>query len=89
MNTPNKNQLRRLSAIVHVMNSCQLMSITQIQEKVNDIMDENFSRSTIEKDLFNLKMNYDLEYETFMNRGIKIDSKVDFLGILKNHLNLF
>lgn len=89
MNTPNKNQLRRLSAIVHVMNSCRLMSITQIQEKVNDIMDENFSRSTIEKDLFNLKMNYDLEYETFMNRGIKIDSKVDFLGILKNHLNLF
>lgn len=89
MNAPNKNQLRRLSAIVHVLNSCRLMSITQIQEKVNDIMDENFSRSTIEKDLFNLKMNYDLEYETFMNRGIKLDSKVDFLGILKNHLNLF
>lgn len=89
MNTPNKNQLRRLSAIVHVMNSCQCMRLDKIRKKVNSNMDENFSKSTIEKDLFNLRMNYDFEYKNCGIFGIMLESKVDFLVILKNHLNLF
>lgn len=89
MNTPNKNQLRRMSAIVHVMNSCKWLTIEQIKDKVNDIMFENFSKSTIEKDLFNLKMNYDLEYQKKMSIGIKLEEKVCFLELLKIHLNLF
>ncbi|CAB4154255.1 hypothetical protein UFOVP633_43 [uncultured Caudovirales phage] len=52
-------------------------------------MDENFSKSTIEKDLFNLRMNYDFEYKNCGIFGIMLESKVDFLVILKNHLNLF
>jgi hypothetical protein len=89
MNTPNKNQLRRLSAIVHVMNCGKWMNLNQIQNKVNLNMQDHFSRSTIEKDLFNLKMNYDFEYESKKGYGIRLENEVDFLELLKIHLNLF
>jgi len=88
MNTPNKNQLRRLSVIVYHLNT--LLPVTQIEltKKVNRTMDENFSKSTVEKDLFYLKMNFDLEYMSGKN-GIQLIEKVDFIQRLKEYLNIF
>jgi hypothetical protein len=51
-------------------------------------MDENFSKSTVEKDLFYLKMNFDLEYMSGKN-GIQLIEKVDFIQRLKEYLNIF
>lgn len=88
MNTPNKNQLRRLSAVVYHLNSMHPVTQIELTKKVNRSMDENFSKSTIEKDLFYLKMNFDIEYLSGKN-GIQLIEKIDFIERLKNYLNLF
>lgn len=88
-----KQQLRRQSAIVQVLNNNigRWTPTTEIMEKVIVLCGEQFCKSTIEKDLFYLKEEFDLEYESTsgLGGGILINERVDFVEMLKAHLNIF
>jgi hypothetical protein len=85
----NKTQLRRLSAIVHVLNH-STCNTQQLRCKVSELIDVEVCKSTIEKDLYHLRMEYDLdEYIERRSGGYHIPDKIDFITLLKNHLNLF
>jgi hypothetical protein len=85
----NKTQLRRLSAIVHVLKESHL-NTKQLRCKVSELIDMEVCKSTIEKDLYHLRMEYDLDdYIEKGPGGYHIPSDIDFLTLLKNHLNLF
>ena len=85
----NKTQLRRISAIVKVLNTGETMKQEVLRLKVIDLIDRDFCKSTLEKDIQYLKMDFDLEFISYGIYGIKLKEKVDFLEILKLHLNLF
>ena len=85
----NKTQLRRLSAIVHVLNH-STCNTKQLRCKVSELIDLEVCKSTIEKDLYHLRIEYDLdEYIERRPGGYHIADKIDFITLLKNHLNLF
>jgi hypothetical protein len=90
-----KQQLRRFSAIVQVLNNNRhrLIKIKTIQTDVCILTDQHVSLSTIEKDLSYLMTEYDLDEITERKYGIlggyRFTEKVDFLQLLKKHLNLF
>jgi hypothetical protein len=85
----NKTQLRRLSAIVHVLNH-STCNTKQLRNKVSELIDVEVCKSTIEKDLYHLRMEYDLdEYIERRSGGYHIPENIDFIALLKNHLNLF
>jgi len=85
----NKTQLRRLSAIVHVLNN-STCNTQQLKNKVSELIDVEVCKSTIEKDLYHLRMEYDLdEYIERSSGGYHIPENIDFIALLKNHLNLF
>jgi hypothetical protein len=88
----NKTQLRRLSAIVHVLNH-STCNTEQLRCKVSELIDVEVCKSTIEKDLYHLRMEYDLDDYIVKNNGGRggyhIPDKIDFITLLKNHLNLF
>ena len=85
----NKTQLRRLSAIVHVLKESHL-NTKELRCKVSELIDVEVCKSTIEKDLYHLRMEYDLDdYIEKSTKGYHIPSNIDFLTLLKNHLNLF
>jgi hypothetical protein len=85
----NKSQLRRISAIVKVLNTGATMKQEELRLKVIDMIDRDFCKSTLEKDISYLKMEFDLEFLSYGIYGIKLKEKVDFLERLKMHLNLF
>lgn len=85
----NKTQLRRISAIVKVLNTGETMKQEVLRLKVIDLIDRDFCKSTLEKDIQYLKMEFDLEFISYGIYGIKLKEKVDFLERLKLHLNLF
>ena len=66
----NKTQLRRISAIVKVLNTGETMKQEVLRLKVIDLIDRDFCKSTLEKDIQYLKMDFDLEF-----RKIKIAFK--------------
>jgi hypothetical protein len=54
------------------------------------LIDVEVCKSTIEKDLYHLRMEYDLdEYIERSSGGYHIPENIDFIALLKNHLNLF
>lgn len=85
----NKTQLRRISAIVKVLNTGETMKQEVLRLKVIDLIDRDFCKSTLEKDIQYLKMDFDLEFISYGIYGIKLKEKVDFLERLRLHLNLF
>jgi hypothetical protein len=89
---PNKKQIRRLSAIVQVLNDEKARERWIFQEdlrkKVIEKIDMKVCKSTIDKDLFYLREEYDFPLEG-SRYGLKLKKQVNFLHLLKEHLNLF
>jgi hypothetical protein len=85
----NKTQLRRISAIVKVLNTGETMKQEVLRLKVIDLIDRDFCKSTLEKDIQYLKMEFDLELIHCGIYGVKLREPIDFLERLRLHLNLF
>jgi len=88
-NVMNKTQLRRISAIVKVLNTGITIKQEELRLQVIEMIDREFCKSTLEKDISYLKMEFDLEFLSYGIYGIKLKEPVDFLERLKLHLNLF
>ena len=77
-------QLQRIKIIFDIMNDCQHHRIEDIVQKVNDKLCENYSKSTIEKDMDFMRMNLDAD-DVWMSssRGVKFENPIDFFERLK------
>jgi hypothetical protein len=76
------NKLKRIYKICNIMNDLNIITIKQLHKKMNT--DEYpCCKSSIEKDLFFMKMELDIEYETLHNRGIRFTEKVDLIERIK------
>lgn len=66
------------------MNDCQYHRTEDIVKKVNDKLCENYSKSTIEKDMDFMRMNLDAD-DVWMSssRGVKFENPIDFFERLK------
>lgn len=84
----NKTQLRRYSAIISLLNNLRPITLKDLTQKVSEKIDLQISRSTLDKDLARLKMEYDLPIKSGV-KGVQLEEKQDFIQLLKNHLNLF
>lgn len=63
----------------------------QLVEEVNERTDNPVCKSSIEKDLFALKIDFDIELETGCNngqRGIKLATKIDFKKAVLEYLGV-
>lgn len=80
--------LKRYAAIIEVLNSMQVVKIETIREKVSKKMDYEYSKSTIEKDLQNLKLDFDIEYRAVVTKGIQLIERVDYIERLTAYLNI-
>lgn len=85
----NKTQLRRISAIVKVLNTGVTIKQEQLRTDVVELIDREFCKSTLEKDMQYLKMEFDLELIHCGIYGVKLKEPIDFLERLRLHLNLF
>ena len=85
----NKTQLRRISAIVKVLNTGVTIKQEQLRTDVVELIDLDFCKSTLEKDMQYLKMEFDLELIHCGIYGVRLKEKVDFLEQLRLHLKLF
>jgi len=85
----NKTQLRRISAIVKVLNTGVTIKQEQLRTDVVELIDRDFCKSTLEKDMQYLKMEFDLELIHCGIYGVRLKEKVDFLEQLRLHLKLF
>lgn len=82
-----KNKLRRLSIIVDELNSLQVMKIEDLHDRIVSRLGEYVCKSTIDKDIFDLKMDFDIDI-IGSRRGVCIHEKVDFIDRLKSLLNI-
>jgi len=85
----NKTQLRRISAIVKILNTGVTIKQEQLRTDVVELIDRDFCKSTLEKDMQYLKMEFDLELIHCGIYGVRLKEKVDFLEQLRLHLKLF
>jgi len=85
----NKTQLRRISAIVKILNTGVTIKQEQLRTDVVELIDRDFCKSTLEKDMQYLKMEFDLELIHCGIYGVRLKEKVDFLERLRLHLKLF
>ena len=82
-------RLRRLSAICRVLNSNETLKLDEIRRRSSDLMDSDFSPSTLDKDLAYLKMNFDVEITHCGSYGLRLAEPFDFIDRLRSYLNLF
>lgn len=82
-----KNKLRRLSIIVDELNSLQVMKIEGLHDRIVSRLGEYVCKSTIDKDIFDLKMDFDIDI-IGSRRGVCIHEKVDFIDRLRSLLNI-
>lgn len=75
-------KLKRISRICQIMNDLKIITIRDLHKKI-DCVEYPIGRSSIEKDLFFMKMELDIEYESIRNKGIRFTEKVDLLERVK------
>ena len=77
------NKLKRINRICNIMNNLQIITIKELHKKL-DSVEYPCCKSSVEKDLFFMKMELDIEYETLHNRGIRFNEKVDLIERIKD-----
>ena len=82
-------RLRRLSAICRILNSGETLNLEEIRRRSSDLMDSDFSPSTLDKDLAYLKLNFDVELTRCGSYGLRLAEPFDFVERLRSYLNLF
>jgi len=76
-----REKLRRMSVIVYLL-KIKNYSYSQLTNKVNRIMDSEYHRSSIEKDVSMLREEFDCPIES-TGRGLKIDEEYEFIESVK------
>jgi len=77
-------QLQRIKTIFDIMNDCQYHSINDIVEKVNEKLCTNYCKSTIDKDMDFMRMNFDADDEWISSTsGVRFENPIDFFERLK------
>jgi len=76
-----REKLRRMSVIVYLL-KIKKYSYSQLTNKVNRIMDSEYHRSSIEKDVSMLREEFDCPIES-TGRGLKIDEEYEFIESVK------
>lgn len=76
-----REKLRRMSVIVYLL-KIKKYSYSELTNKVNRIMDSEYHRSSIEKDVSMLREEFDCPIES-TGRGLKIDEEYDFIESVK------
>lgn len=79
-------QLKRCYLIVDILNDMQPHKTKHLQAKINEKMDANYCKSQIEKDIYWLKWNMDMDEYKASGEGIQLLEKIDFFERLKNYL---
>jgi len=76
-----REKLRRMSVIVYLL-KIKKYSYSELTNKVNRIMDSEYHRSSIEKDVSMLREEFDCPIES-TGRGLKIDEEYEFIESVK------
>jgi hypothetical protein len=79
-------QMKRVYLIIEMLNDLKPHKTKDIQAKINYKMDSNYCKSQIEKDLYWVKWNLDMDDYEAGAEGIRIFKKIDFFERLKNYL---
>jgi hypothetical protein len=83
----NKNSIKRMVKIYQVLEQNECITIDEIVSKVNQLIDFPVCKSSIEKDIFNLKMDFDIEIKGNMN-GVMLVEKIDIEKKVLQYLGL-
>jgi predicted DNA-binding transcriptional regulator YafY len=86
--------MRRMSAIVQILNDrigVKKVTAEQIRRHLYLAYDIECSKSSIEKDLFALKLDFDLPVQVDQGRrgGYYLTERFDFLEALREYLKLY
>lgn len=79
-------QLRRLAKVVSILNTGQVVTTEEIRKRVSEALDKEYCKSTIEKDVFLLRMEFDLDIQARVPKGLQMKEPVDFVEHLKKFL---
>jgi len=82
-----RDKIRRMSIIVYMLQKREY-NIIQIQEKMNYIMDRNWSKSIVEKDLAQLRMDFDCPIER-VGMKLKINEPYSFVNQIQQWVEFY
>lgn len=82
-----RHKIRRMSAIVYCLQQ-RAYTIERLHSKVNHILSDNFSKSSIEKDMFMLREEFDCPIER-SPAGLVIIEDYDFISKLTEWVQLY
>ena len=79
--------IKRMKLITDLLNDCEPHKISEIHKYVNNKMTIEYCKSQIEKDIFNLKMDFDMDehYES-SSYGIRLTKQFKFIDKLIEYL---
>lgn len=81
-----------MSALVQILNDRvggEFMSVQKLHFAINFRYDIECSKSTLEKDMVTLHMDFDFPVKTDYKKGYYLEERFDFLEALKSYLNIF
>jgi hypothetical protein len=81
------NKIKRMVKVYQVLEQNEIITIDQIVSKVNHSIDYPVCKSSIEKDIFNLKMDFDIEIES-SRLGLMLVEKIDIKEKVLQYLGL-
>jgi hypothetical protein len=82
-----REQMQRMSIIYREIKNRGPVTCKHLHSKVNSIVDRPVCKSTIEKDLFKLKMDFDVEFIS-SRRGYVLADEVDFVDKVVEYFNI-
>ena len=82
-----RNKIRRMSAIVYCLQQ-RAYTIERLHSKLNHILSDNFSKSSIEKDISMLREEFDCPIER-TPAGLIIIEQYDFIAKLTEWVQLY
>lgn len=65
------------------------ISKKELIKGVNMFLDQTVCNSTIEKDLFCLRMDFDIQYKHIRKKGYVLENKIDFETQLLNYIKVY
>jgi hypothetical protein len=82
-----RNKLRRMSAIVYCLQQ-RPYTIARLHTRINHILSDNYSQSSIEKDIFMLREEFDCPIEK-SPVGLVILEDYDFIAKVTEWVQLY
>jgi hypothetical protein len=81
--------MRRISILYREIKNNGPLTCKELLERVNDKVDPGLQvcKSTIEKDLFKMQMDFDVELIS-SRRGYKLDGEIDFIDKVVQYFDI-